>query len=58
MFNVLEELFSPARKHTEEERERLELCIDDIGDSDPARGPIDFSSGKVVMRQSRDDDSR
>ncbi|MFG2193180.1 DUF6191 domain-containing protein [Streptomyces sp. NPDC048639] len=57
MFNVAEELFSPGRQHTEEERQRHELCIDDVGDSDPARGPIDLSSGKVVVRQARDDDS-
>ncbi|GAA2717481.1 MULTISPECIES: DUF6191 domain-containing protein [Streptomyces] len=50
MFNVIEELFSPGRKHTEEEQNRLELTVDDIGDGDPGRGPIDLDSGQVVIR--------
>lgn len=50
MFNLVEELFAPGRKHTQDERERLELCVDDIGDADPARGPIDFTTGRVTIR--------
>jgi hypothetical protein len=50
MFNVFEELFSPGRKHTREEKKRLELTREDVGDNDPWRGPIDLASGKVVVR--------
>ncbi|MDT0453582.1 DUF6191 domain-containing protein [Streptomyces hesseae] len=50
MFSVFEEIFAPGRKHTQEERERLELTRDDTGDADPAKGPIDLDSGVVVIR--------
>ncbi|KPI01345.1 hypothetical protein OK074_0598 [Actinobacteria bacterium OK074] len=50
MFNAFEELFSPGRKHTRDEQNRLELTREDVGDGDPGRGPIDLSSGKVVVR--------
>ncbi len=50
MFNMIEELFAPGRKHTEDERKRLELTHVDLDDGDPGRGPIDLSSGKVVVR--------
>ncbi|MFJ5999114.1 DUF6191 domain-containing protein [Streptomyces sp. NPDC092370] len=50
MFNVFEELFSPGRKHTRDEQNRLELTREDVGDGDPGRGPIDLTSGKVVVR--------
>ncbi|MEU0408859.1 DUF6191 domain-containing protein [Streptomyces griseorubiginosus] len=50
MFNMFEELFAPGRKHTHEEKKRLELTRVDIGDGDPGRGPIDLTSGKVVVR--------
>ncbi|MET7380195.1 DUF6191 domain-containing protein [Streptomyces sp. NPDC005526] len=50
MFNVFEELFAPGRKHTRDERNRLELTREDVGDGDPGRGPIDLASGKVVVR--------
>ncbi|MBB5935416.1 DUF6191 domain-containing protein [Streptomyces zagrosensis] len=53
MFNLLDELFAPGRKHTQEERERMELCLDDVGDGDPGRGPIDLTSGQVTMRRAR-----
>ncbi|MFE2989838.1 DUF6191 domain-containing protein [Streptomyces sp. NPDC059262] len=47
---MFEELFSPGRKHTDEERKRLELTRVDLNDGDPGRGPIDLTSGKVVVR--------
>jgi hypothetical protein len=47
---MFEELFSPGRKHTRDEHKRLELTRVDVGDGDPGRGPIDLSSGKVVVR--------
>ncbi|MEU9341934.1 DUF6191 domain-containing protein [Streptomyces sp. NPDC048278] len=50
MFNMFEELFAPGRKHTHEEQKRLELTREDVGDTDPGRGPIDLASGKVVIR--------
>ncbi|WP_374196036.1 DUF6191 domain-containing protein [Streptomyces sp. TS71-3] len=48
---MIEELFSPGRKHTDEERKRLELSRIDLYDGDPGRGPIDLDSGKVVIRK-------
>ncbi|MFE4819951.1 DUF6191 domain-containing protein [Streptomyces sp. NPDC056704] len=50
MFNMFEELFAPGRKHTDDERKRLELSRVDLNDGDPGRGPIDLTSGKVVVR--------
>ncbi|MER7175845.1 DUF6191 domain-containing protein [Streptomyces mesophilus] len=50
MFNLIEELFNPGRKHTDEERNRLALTKVDINDGDPGKGEIDLSSGKVVIR--------
>lgn len=50
MFNVFEQLFAPGRKHTDDENKRLELTRVDVDDGDPGRGPIDLSSGKVVVR--------
>lgn len=50
MFNAFEELFAPGRKHTRDEQNRLELTREDVGDSDPGRGPIDLGSGKAVIR--------
>ncbi|AWN29669.1 MULTISPECIES: DUF6191 domain-containing protein [unclassified Streptomyces] len=50
MFNIAEELFAPGRKHTDEERQKMSLVVDDVGDGDPGRGPIDLSSGTVVVR--------
>ncbi|WP_406111104.1 DUF6191 domain-containing protein [Streptomyces sp. NBC_01003] len=47
---MFDELFSPGRKHTNEERKRLELTRVDLNDGDPGRGPIDLTSGKVVVR--------
>ncbi|MFD0422156.1 DUF6191 domain-containing protein [Streptomyces parvus] len=50
MFNFFEELFAPGRKHTSDERKRLELSRVDLGTGDPHRGPIDLASGKVTVR--------
>ncbi|MFJ9665921.1 DUF6191 domain-containing protein [Streptomyces sp. NPDC101219] len=55
MFNALEELFAPGRKHTRDEQKRLELSRVDVGDADPGRGPIDLASGKVVVRPAAGD---
>ncbi|MCW8100171.1 DUF6191 domain-containing protein [Streptomyces tauricus] len=50
MFNMIENLFAPGRKHTDDENKRLELTRVDLNDGDPGRGPIDLTSGKVVVR--------
>ncbi|MEU8552029.1 DUF6191 domain-containing protein [Streptomyces roseoverticillatus] len=50
MFNVFEEVFAPGRKHAHDEEKRLELTREDTGDADPARGPVDLDSGRVVIR--------
>ncbi|MFI1184917.1 DUF6191 domain-containing protein [Streptomyces californicus] len=50
MFNFFEELFAPGRRHTSDERRRLELSRVDLGVGDPGRGPIDLTSGKVTVR--------
>ncbi|ANP49654.1 hypothetical protein J2Z21_004860 [Streptomyces griseochromogenes] len=50
MFDAFAELFTPGRKHTRDEQNRLELTREDVGDADPGRGPIDLASGKVVVR--------
>jgi hypothetical protein len=55
MFNMFEELFAPGRKHTHDEQNRLELTREDVGDGDPGRGPIDLTSGKVVVRRAGPD---
>ncbi|MEU0739388.1 DUF6191 domain-containing protein [Streptomyces sp. NPDC006134] len=58
MFDVLQELFAPGRKHTRDEQNRLELTREDAGDGDPGRGPIDLASGKVVVRPPHRDEAR
>lgn len=50
MFNPIQELFAPGRKHTDDERQRLELTRVDLNDGDPGQGPIDLTSGKVTIR--------
>ncbi|MFF4849990.1 DUF6191 domain-containing protein [Streptomyces sp. NPDC001194] len=50
VFNMIEELFNPGRKHTDEEKKRLELSRTDVNDGDPGRGPIDLDSGTVLIR--------
>ncbi|MER5980508.1 DUF6191 domain-containing protein [Streptomyces sp. NPDC001857] len=49
MFNMFEELFAPGRKHTRDEQNRLELTREDVGDTGSGHGPIDLSSGRVVV---------
>ncbi|MEY9964936.1 hypothetical protein ABIA33_002978 [Streptacidiphilus sp. MAP12-16] len=48
--SILQELFSPGRRHTEDERNRLEWTRDEEGVGDPHHGPIDLESGRVVIR--------
>ncbi|MDI5965167.1 DUF6191 domain-containing protein [Streptomyces sp. SL13] len=49
-FDILNDLFTPGSRHTEDERNRLEWTRDEEGEGDPHHGPIDLSSGKVVMQ--------
>ncbi|MET9963992.1 DUF6191 domain-containing protein [Streptomyces sp. NPDC006326] len=58
VFNMIEELFNPGRKHTREEKKRLELSRTDVHDGDPGRGPIDLDSGKVLIRPAEPPDRR
>jgi hypothetical protein len=50
MFNLIEELFSPGRRHTEDERRRLEHTRVEEGSNDPGHGPVDLTSGHVLIR--------
>ncbi|MCH6162781.1 DUF6191 domain-containing protein [Streptomyces marispadix] len=50
MFNLIEELFSPGRRHTEDERRRLEHTRVEEGSNDPGHGPVDLTSGQVLIR--------
>lgn len=47
--NIVAELFAPSHAHARRARERMELVVDDVGSGDPHRGPIDLTSGKVVI---------
>lgn len=50
MFNLIEELFAPGRRHTDDERRRQEHTRVEDGSNDPGRGPVDLTSGHVVVR--------
>lgn len=52
--NVFEQLFAPGRKHTDDERNRLLVSRDEVGDASPGKGPIDLDSGVVVMHTNED----
>ncbi|PVC86760.1 hypothetical protein DBP19_25305 [Streptomyces sp. CS090A] len=51
MLGLFDQFFAPSRRHTEEERRRLELTLEDIGDADPGRGPINLAGGVVLIRR-------
>ncbi|MFD3868976.1 DUF6191 domain-containing protein [Streptomyces sp. NPDC058623] len=53
---MIDQLFNPGSKHTDEERKRLELSRTDVNDGDPGRGPIDLDSGRVLIRPSEEHD--
>ncbi|MGV9313880.1 DUF6191 domain-containing protein [Streptomyces sp. NPDC003691] len=50
MLNILDQIFAPGRKHTDDEQKRLELSRVDVGAADPSRGPVDLASGRVTVR--------
>lgn len=47
---IFEELFSPGRKHTNDEHNRLALARDDDHENG-GPGPIDLDKGVVVIRR-------
>lgn len=47
---IFEELFSPGRKHTTDEHNRLTLARDDDHENG-GPGPIDLDKGVVVIRR-------
>ncbi|MFE0735251.1 DUF6191 domain-containing protein [Streptomyces sp. NPDC058855] len=50
MFSLADEPFAPGREHTEDEQRRPAPAREDVGDADPARGPMDRASGRVTIR--------
>ncbi|MCF2533048.1 DUF6191 domain-containing protein [Yinghuangia sp. KLBMP8922] len=50
MGGIFEELFSPGRKHTNDEHNRLALARDDDHEHG-GPGPIDLDKGVVVIRR-------
>ena len=50
--SIFFELFSPGERHRVDEQERLEHTREVESPSEPGRGPIDLSSGFVVIKPS------
>ncbi|CAM5595709.1 DUF6191 domain-containing protein [Streptomyces narbonensis] len=50
VFDPIAEVFAPGRRHAEDELRRQALTREDPGDADPGRGPIDLTSGRVMIR--------
>ncbi len=50
--SIFFDLFSPGHRHRVDEQERLEHTREVEGDSAPGRGPIDLSSGVVLIKPS------
>lgn len=48
--SVFFELFSPGGRHRVDEQERLEHTREAEGVSEPGRGPIDLTSGVVLIK--------
>jgi hypothetical protein len=46
------DLFSPGHRHRVDEQERLEHTREVEGVNEPGRGPIDLSSGVVLIKSS------
>jgi hypothetical protein len=47
----LDALFNPAKRHMDEEKQRLQSTREEVGDSSGGNR-IDFESGKVTIRRS------
>ncbi|MFE9457984.1 DUF6191 domain-containing protein [Streptomyces californicus] len=54
MFGTFDQFFAPGRRHAEGERRRQELTVEDVGDADPGKGPIDLPRGVVLIRRPPD----
>lgn len=48
--SVFFELFSPGGQHRVDEQERLEHTREVEGVSEPGRGPVDLTSGVVLIK--------
>jgi hypothetical protein len=48
--SVFFELFSPGQQHRVDELERLEHTREVEGNNEPGRGPIDLTSGVVLIK--------
>ncbi|HEV2636627.1 MAG TPA: DUF6191 domain-containing protein [Actinocrinis sp.] len=48
--SVFFELFNAGGRHQIEESRRLESMREEEGQAEPGRGPIDLSSGRVVIK--------
>ncbi|HEY3737301.1 MAG TPA: DUF6191 domain-containing protein [Jatrophihabitans sp.] len=46
----LDALFNPAKRHMDEEKQRLQATREEVGDSSGGKR-IDLASGKVVIRR-------
>jgi hypothetical protein len=46
----LDSLFNPAKRHMDEEKQRLQSTREEVGDSSGGKR-IDLESGKVVIRR-------
>ena len=50
MVSIFFDLFNPNNRHRTEELRRLENTREDESPGEPGRGPIDLSSGTVLIR--------
>ena len=51
----LDTLFNPAKRHMDEEKQRLQSTREEVGDASKGNR-IDLSTGKVVIRRKATDD--
>jgi hypothetical protein len=52
----LDTLFNPAKRHMDEEKQRLQSTREEVGDASKGNR-IDLSTGKVVIRRKATDDA-
>ena len=50
--SIFFDLFSPGQRHRVDEQERLEHTREVEGVNEPGRGPIDLTSGSVLIKPS------
>jgi hypothetical protein len=51
----LDTLFNPAKRHMDDEKQRLQSTREEVGDNSGGRR-VDLESGKVVIRRSENED--